>query len=467
MRSCAATRCSPAWTENGGSPAPTSSLERLLRPEDPVPILGKAGDALGTIVEDHGSESGWLKNGKWQLFAAPADLGRNEGTAFATFSTPQGSQLSATFDERTRTVKLPFRLDDAYRGYVTEAWTSESPFRRLSSEQLDFFYRAKRLLPRAAQIAGRRLVIRWQGRPDFPAWPVDLSVSRLLRFYAYCLLLAQSRSDARFRWFWPDGYGAAMILTHDVENESGVRRAVAVADLEEEHGFRSSFNFGAWYRVDPGLLKELDARGFEVGVHGLRHDRSLFASRSAFEAGIVGLRRLADELGAKGFRSPATHRNHDWLAELPFEYDCSVPHSDPFEPQPGGSCSFWPYFLGPVVELPYTLPQDYTLFTLLRHKTTRLWLEQSERLIRQNGLIQCVTHSDDGYLGDPKQRAHYREFLAAMAERDDVWRALPHEVAAWWRERDAAEKTDRITDGIVRRGETHEDVSFARATSAS
>ena len=360
-------------------------------------------------------------------------------------------------------MKLPFSLDDAYRGYVTEAWTSESPYRRLSPEQLDFFYRTKRLLPRAAQIAGRRVIIRWQGRPEFPAWPVDLSVSRLLRFYAFCLLLAQSRTDARFRWFWPDGHRAAMILTHDVENESGVRRALAVADLEEEQGFRSSFNFGAWYRIDPGLLKELDARGFEVGVHGLRHDRSLFASRSAFEAGVLGLRRFADELGARGFRSPATHRNHDWLAELPFDYDCSVPHSDPFEPQPGGSCSFWPYFLGPVVELPYTLPQDYTLFTLLRHRSNRLWLEQSERLVRENGLIQCVTHSDDGYLGDPRQRGLYREFLAAMAEREDVWRTLPREVAAWWRERDGDEDSARITEGIVRRGETHEDVSFEPA----
>ncbi len=165
-------------------------------------------------------------------------------------------------------------------------------------------------------------------------------------------------------------------------------------------------------------------------------------------------------MGAQGFRSPATHRIHDWLAELPFEYDCSIPHSDPFEPQPGGSCSFWPYFLGPVVELPYTLPQDYTLFTLLRQRSTRLWLDQCEQLVEQNGLIQCVTHSDDGYLGDANQWELYREFLSAMSERDEIWRALPREVAAWWRERDGSEPSDRVTEGIVSRGETYQDVSL-------
>ena len=437
-----------------------SSLERLLRPAEPVPILAERGEATDAIVAADGSARNWLQNGHWQLFAAPADIGRGPGESFATFTTSRGDRLEATFDEKARVVTLPFALDEAYRGYVCEEWTNDSPYRRLSAEQLDLFYRTKRLVPRAAQIAGRRMIIRWQGRPDFPAWPLDLSVSRLLRFYAFCQLLVQDRTEGRFRWFWPDGNRAAMILTHDVENESGVRRALAVADLEEEHGFRSSFNFGAWYPLDPGLLRELTSRGFEVGVHGLRHDRSLFASRGAFDAGVPRLRRFADHLGAQGFRSPATHRIHDWLAELPFEYDCSIPHSDPFEPQPGGSCSFWPYFLGPVVELPYTLPQDYTLFTLLRQRSTRLWLDQCEQLVEQNGLIQCVTHSDDGYLGDANQWELYREFLSAMSERDEIWRALPREVAAWWRERDGSEPSDRVTEGIVSRGETYQDVSL-------
>jgi hypothetical protein len=147
-----------------------------------------------------------------------------------------------------------------------------------------------------------------------------------------------------------------------------------------------------------------------------------------------------------------------WLGELPIDYDCSVPHSDPFEPQPGGCCSLWPFFIGPVVELPYTLPQDHSLFTLLRHKTPQLWIEQADRIEAEYGLIQCVTHPDPGYLGDPRNRASYAEFLRAIADRPHVWKALPHEVASWWRERDAG--VVEAMSGTVRVGDSPDDVTL-------
>jgi peptidoglycan/xylan/chitin deacetylase (PgdA/CDA1 family) len=248
------------------------------------------------------------------------------------------------------------------------------------------------------------------------------------------------------------------VLTHDVEGDEGLKNVTALADLEEELGFRSSFNLGAWYRVDPGLLRELTTRGFEVGVHGLRHDRSLFASRESFEAQQEGLRELIARLGARGFRSPATHRVVEWLGELPVDYDCSVPHSDPFEPQPGGCCSLWPFFIGTVVELPYTLPQDHSLFTLLRHTTPQLWIDQARRIESEYGLIQCVTHPDPGYIGTPRNRGSYVEFLRAIADRPRVWRALPSEVAAWWRDRDS--HIGEARPGTVRIGENPDEVAF-------
>ncbi|MGZ4317104.1 MAG: hypothetical protein ACXVRS_14930 [Gaiellaceae bacterium] len=74
---------------------------------------------------------------------------------------------------------------------------------------------------------------------------VSTSVSRLLRFYARCLLQAFDLEEIEFAWFWPPGYDAALILTHDVERENGLPLALEIADLEEELGFRSSFNLGA------------------------------------------------------------------------------------------------------------------------------------------------------------------------------------------------------------------------------
>jgi peptidoglycan/xylan/chitin deacetylase (PgdA/CDA1 family) len=223
-----------------------------------------------------------------------------------------------------------------------------------------------------------------------------------------------------------------------VESAEGLRLSVELADLEQARGFRSSFNVVArWYPIDEGILRELLERGFEVGVHGVYHDRSMFASRASFDSQLPILRELATRIDATGFRSPATHRIFEWLADLPFDYDCSMPHSDPFEPIPGGCCSLRPFFIGDVVELPYTMPQDHTLFTLLGHRSTALWQQQFERIERLHGLVQVVSHPDPGYLGDRSKRELYVEFLDAIRGRSKLWNALPREVAQWWRQRDA------------------------------
>jgi hypothetical protein len=126
----------------------------------------------------------------------------------------------------------------------------------------------------------------------------------------------------------------------------------------------------------------------------------------------------------------------DWLGELPVEYDCSIPHSDPFEPIPGGCCSLWPFFIGDVVELPYTLPQDHTLFTLLGRRSTELWEAQVEAIERLNGLVQVISHPDPGYLAEPSNRTVYEQFLDVLRERQGLWKPLPRQVAEWWKQRD-------------------------------
>jgi peptidoglycan/xylan/chitin deacetylase (PgdA/CDA1 family) len=330
-------------------------------------------------------------------------------------------------------------LSEAYWGLTLERWTSGLRHRGLPSSAFGLFYRVKHLIPRAAQLAARRALIRAQGTPDFPAWPFDDTVAALLRFAIRCSLVARERDRLEFRWFWPHGAHAAAILTHDVESAEGLRNAVRIADLEQDRQLRSSFNIvGQWYDIDWGIVAELHERGFELGVHGVFHDRSLFSSREEFERQQPVLRETAQRLQACGFRSPATHRVNDWLSELPFLYDCTVSMSDPYEPQPGGCCSPWPFLLGSVVELPYTLPQDHTLFTLLRHQSIDAWTKQVELLERAHGLIQCLSHPDPGYLGESANEARYAEFLDLLAERDSLWLALPREVAQWWIDRDSS-----------------------------
>jgi peptidoglycan/xylan/chitin deacetylase (PgdA/CDA1 family) len=410
------------------SPPARSELQRVLAPITDASV-------------DDGPGSGepeWLHLGDWRLLARPR-VGYGVGEPVATFTTASGRTISARLDPRSGSVFVPFSLSEAYLNYVLERWRASDRPRALSARQLDLFYGAKRFIPRSVQLRARRMLIRLQKDPEFPRWPLDQSVSRLVRFYAKCLMLSEGTRELRFRWFWPETHRAALVLTHDVESADGLRRAVDLADLEEARGLRSSFNVVAdEYPIDWGILRELRERGFELGLHGVHHDRSMFASRAAFEAQQPRLRELAAKLGAVGFRSPATHRVIDWLAELPVSYDCSVPHSDPFEPQPGGCCSLWPYFIGDVVELPYTLPQDHTVFTLLGVRSIERWRTQLERVEQLNGLVQLVTHPDPGYLADPPKRALYVELLDLVRDRPGLWRALPRDVATWWRRRDAA-----------------------------
>jgi peptidoglycan/xylan/chitin deacetylase (PgdA/CDA1 family) len=374
-----------------------------------------------------------------RLLATEAPYVVDEPGDAAAVPASQVSPKSRAFARasRDRASRLPLDLASAYDTLVMERWVASEVY-ALPPWALSAFYRLRGAIPRRLQLALRRALIKRRGLPDFPKWPYDESVRDLLA--ALAASLVPPGTEIRFRWFWPNRARVALALTHDVESAAGLRNALRISDIEAAHGFRSSFNVvKCWYEIDYGILRELADRGFEIGVHGVRHDRSLFATRHEFESQQQRLREAAEAFGAVGFRSPATYRVTDWLAELPFEYDCTVPLSDPYEPQPGGCCSPWPYFIGDTVELPWTLTQDHTLFTLLRHRSIELWLGQVERLRDAAGLIQALTHPDPGYLGEPRNARLYEAFLDRMAEHADLWNALPREIARWWRYRDSAE----------------------------
>lgn len=446
-------------------------LERLLCPLD-APVLvdasfgggeGRGGPRVEALA---GGSPQWLSAGDWRVFASPAPPeSLPAGEELASFRAASGERLPVVHDAGRETVFVPFGLADAYVNYVAERWRAGSAPRALRPWQLAAYYRVKRLIPRRVQLAARRTLVRRQGTPEFPSWPLDSSVERLARFAARCLAVAAGKEELRFRWFWPRPYRFAVILTHDVESAEGLRLAPELADLEEERGLRSSFNVVAdWYPVDDGVLRELRARGFEIGVHGVHHDRSMFSSRAGFDAQQPAVRAAAERFGAEGFRSPATHRVFDWLGDLPLSYDCSIPNSDPYEAQPGGCCSPWPFFVGDVVELPYTLVQDHTLFTLLGHRSIQVWLDAVAALRSSGGLVEALTHPDPGYLGDRGKRALYAEFLDAVRGQEDGWTPLPRDAAAWWRDRDRGE-SDRfeLGDGRIRLDDSPQGAAFELA----
>jgi hypothetical protein len=238
------------------------------------------------------------------------------------------------------------------------------------------------------------------------------------------------------------------VLTHDIEQAGGQAFARQVADLEEELGFRSSFNFvPERYPLDSRLMDELRARGFEIGVHGLRHDGRDFSSRAGFMRRAPRMNHHLKEFDAVGFRAPLTHRNPEWMQELGIEYDGSFFDTDPYEPIAGGTMSIWPFMLGRFVELPYTLVQDSTLVAVLGETTSRLWQEKADFIRDHRGMVLLNTHPD--YLKNPITWTVYEHFLRAMKDRSDYYHALPREVARWWRARADASSLHELPAGTA------------------
>lgn len=303
------------------------------------------------------------------------------------------------------------------------------------------YYRVKPLLTRSIIRSLRRLYNRSAGKTHQLHYPIEDCYVRFQREVLRQALLTVDQAQVTLKCLWPDGRPYAFVITHDIETGDGQRFAAAVADLDQEYGFRSCFNFvPERYPVDYGLIADLQARGFEVGVHGLRHDGRLFDSEAIFQARAVRINRYLQGFGAVGFRAPFTHRNPAWMQALEIEYDSSFFDTDPYEPIAGGCMSIHPYFIGRFVELPMTLIQDHTLICLMGETTPRLWLEKIDFVRRHNGLALINTHPD--YLRQCKIQDVYRAFLEAMSAASDYWHALPRDAARWWTSRAACGPID-------------------------
>ncbi|MEK7671550.1 MAG: hypothetical protein AAB344_04950 [Bacteroidota bacterium] len=300
------------------------------------------------------------------------------------------------------------------------------------------YYAVRPLVPRNLQVALRRTYAKKQARVEFPRWPIEpILVDRANREMESRIQQSEEKRVSLIN-FWPGSCRAAVALTHDVEWDIGVRNIPRVREVEKKYGVVSSWNFvPERYPFDKKILKELEAEGCEIGLHGLYHDGKKFSSRKIFEKRLPMMNNYLKEWGAVGFRSPATHRNPDWMPEIAAEYDSSFPDTDPFEPQSGGCCSIFPFFLGEMVELPITLAQDHTLIEILQKKDIELWKQKSNWIIENHGLVNIIIHPD--YMLTEKDLWYYEEFLRFITLQKNLWFALPKDIARWWRDRSKSE----------------------------
>jgi hypothetical protein len=388
----------------------------------------------------------WIRNtvaGFWKLCSAPGALPfrANEGAATLRRFEPDDYLFGAggAAGSGMADGQLPFNPDEVFENYLFERYA------RHDASLRGAYYRLRPFIP----IWLRRTLQRWQARrcdtTRFPRWPLELS---LVRFHQLLLgRLLRDTPELSYVSFWPRDRSFAFVLTHDVDSADGFNRIESVARIEHELGFRSAwFVVPELYPVDWNRLARLAEEGFEVGIHGLRHDGRLLASREIFASRVPQINDYVRRCGAAGFRSPATLRRADWLQEIAVEYDASYFDTDPFEPQPGGTCSWFPFFLGRLVELPYTLPQDFTLFEKLRVDGAAVWTDKLGVIERYRGMALMLTHPD--YLDRPDRLDAYRRTLQWVAKRANCWHALPRDVSRWWRARhDAQWRADGRLEG--------------------
>jgi hypothetical protein len=255
---------------------------------------------------------------------------------------------------------------------------------------------------------------------------------------------------------WPGGKKFAFVLTHDVEGAAGLRNCREVMKLEMDFGLRSSFNFipEGGYKIPSELRDELVHNGFEIGVHDLKHDGRLFASRREFDRRAARINSCLREWKAVGFRSGFMLHKLDWLHELDIQYDASTFDTDPFEPQPEGRHTIFPFWVprplknhesrvtnhassNGYVELPYTLPQDSTLFLLLGELTIDVWRTKLDWIAQHGGMALVNVHPDylsfDGAVTRSREYpfTHYKSFLEYASRRYEsaFWNKTPREVA--------------------------------------
>jgi hypothetical protein len=103
------------------------------------------------------------------------------------------------------------------------------------------------------------------------------------------------------------------------------------------------------------------------------------------------------------------------------------------------------------VELPYTLPQDFTLFILMKEKNIDIWKKKLDWIVEKGGMVLLITHPD--YMNGQKKKCgieeypmeFYEEFLDYVRTKygDQYWNPLPKEMARFWKQNMATPQSSK------------------------
>lgn len=397
-------------------------------------------DSFGGLSPKANTGSG--KSGFFQFGANNICYGRNRSGTAADVAGSKDFDASRDFRRGDPLIQLPFDFAEVIENIRLERYRQAMiPKKELFAADArvrSFYYLIRKFLPISLRRQLQRAYLRDWKKLQFPAWPVDFTVDTLHEKFLRILMDTTGVEKIPFIWFWPDGAPNCLIMTHDVETRAGRDFTSELMDLDESHGIKAAFQVipEKRYKVRDEYVQQIRSRGFEFNVHDLNHDGQLYQERKQFIERAEKINDYIKKYQARGFRAGIMYRNLDWYDAYRFSYDMSVPNVAHLEPQRGGCCTVFPYFVGKILEIPLTTCQDYSLFQILNDFSNDLWKKQMELLEKRNGLMSFLTHPD--YLINPKARGAYTsllEYLRETIDRKKIWMTLPGEVDRWWRAR--------------------------------
>lgn len=293
-----------------------------------------------------------------------------------------------------------------------------------------FFYNIKPIIPRPFQIYLRRRIARARREKYRRIWPID----------------PQTAASPENWQGWPDNKKFAFVLSHDVDTQKGHDSIPLLLNIEKHFELKSAFNIvPERYRISQNIIDYIKKEGFELNVHGLKHDGKLFKSRKIFDERSRKINLYLKQWGSTGFTAPSMICNLQWLHDLDIDHSTCTFDTDPFEPQPFPSKTIFPFLVDnpsnkrSYVELPYTLPQDHALFIILEEKDISIWKQKLAWIVNNGGMALVNTHPDYmNFTGNKfglEEYPHqlYIDFMEFVKSTyaGQYWHALPNEVCKY------------------------------------
>nr|MDO8132627.1 polysaccharide deacetylase family protein [Candidatus Njordarchaeum guaymaensis] len=284
----------------------------------------------------------------------------------------------------------------------------------------------------------RRLLLRsWKVNQN-GAYSDHLDVDALRYLLVRAIEGVTGRTLQKRTW---KGCRYACLLTHDIDTQEGLQRALILKRLEETYDVPSAFFLLTdTYKLDADVVQKLTNYG-EVGVHDTKHDGklihlSLNGIKERLRKAKQTLERTAQQ-DIVGFRAPLLQHNKNIMAaltDLGYEYDASIPTWEPKHPStmgPHGIGTIYPIRIGGMVEIPTTVIQDHQLLYALGlqpREAIAVWLSTMALIKELGGCCVLLSHPDYE-LFKTGNLAQYEELLNMIASDKQGWVTTPRQVA--------------------------------------